>query len=133
MERGKSLVSDRSCRRRHRKKDNLQLSSLNTNQAHLLLPYTLIKDVSTPIKTTAILNLGATRKGFINKSFINLNKLTFYKLRHCRQLNIVDRRPSSASNITYIVKLDLEIRGHKEKMLFYITKLRKYDIILRKP
>ncbi|KJZ71841.1 hypothetical protein HIM_08769 [Hirsutella minnesotensis 3608] len=27
----------------------------------------------------------------------------------------------------------MDIKGHKEKMLFYVTKLGKYDIILGKP
>ena len=80
-----------------------------------------------------MLNLGATRKGFIDKSFAHLNKLTLYKLQNYHQLNIVNRRPSLASNITHVVKLDMEINRYKEKMLFYITKLRKYNIILRKP
>jgi hypothetical protein len=132
MEDGKSLVSNESRYRRRKKKD-LQLSSLDTKQAYLLLPCTLIKDNSTLIKTKSMLNLGATRKGFIDKSFAHTNKLTLYKLRNRRRLNVVNRRPSLAGDITYVVKLNMEIKGHKEKMLFYITKLRKYDIILGKP
>jgi hypothetical protein len=133
MESGKSLVSDRSRRRRRKKKDDLQLSSLNTDQAHLLLPCTLIEDTFTLIKTKAMLDSGATGKGFVDESFAHLNKLTLYKLRHRRRLNVVDGRPSSAGDITHVVKLDMEIKGHKEKMLFYVTKLGKYDIILGKP
>ena len=80
-----------------------------------------------------MLDLGATRKGFIDESFAHTNKFTLYKLRNRRRLNVVDRRPSSAGDITYVVKLDMEIKGYKEKMLFYVTKLGKYDVILGKP
>ena len=99
----------------------------------MLLPCTLIEDNSILIKTKLILDLGATRKGFIDESFAYTNKFTLYKLRNRRRLNVVDRRPSLASDITHVVKLNIEIKGYKEKMLFYITKLRKYDIILGKP
>ena len=80
-----------------------------------------------------MLNLGATRKGFIDESFAHSNKLTLFKLRNRRRLNVVDGRPSSAGDITHVVKLDMEIKEYKEKMLFYVTKLRKYNIILGKP
>jgi hypothetical protein len=76
---------------------------------------------------------GATGKGFIDESFAHSHKLTLFKLRNPRRLNVVDGRPSSAGDITYVVKLDMEIKGHKEKMLFYVTKLGKYDVILGKP
>lgn len=80
-----------------------------------------------------MLDSGATGKGFIDETFAHTNKLTFYKLRNRRRLNVVDGRPSSAGDITHIVKLHMNIKGHKENMLFYVTKLGKYDIILGKP
>lgn len=80
-----------------------------------------------------MLDSGASGKGFIDETFAHANKLTFYELRNRRRLNVVDGRPSSAGDITHIVKLYMEIKGHKEKMLFYVTKLGKYDIILGKP
>ncbi|KID81404.1 retrotransposon nucleocapsid protein [Metarhizium guizhouense ARSEF 977] len=85
------------------------------------------------VKTSSMLDSGATGKGFIDESFAHHNKFTFHKLRNRRRLNVVDGRPSSAGDITHVVKLNLEIKGHKEKMLFYVTKLGKYDIILGKP
>ena len=80
-----------------------------------------------------MLDSGATGKGFIDEAFARNNKFTFHKLRNRRRLNVVDGRPSSAGDITHVVKLNMEIKGHKEKMLFYVTKLGKYDIILGKP
>lgn len=80
-----------------------------------------------------MLDSGATGKGFIDESFAQSNKLTLYKLRNRRRLNVVDGRPSSAGDITHVAKLDMEIKGHKEKMLFYVTKLGRYDVILGKP
>ena len=80
-----------------------------------------------------MLDSGATGKGFIDESFAHSNKLTLFELRNRRRLNVVDGRPSSAGDITHVVKLDMDIKGHKEKMLFYVTKLGKYDIILGKP
>lgn len=85
------------------------------------------------VKTDSMLDSGATGKGFIDESFAHHNKFTFHKLRNRRRLNVVDGRPSSAGDITHVVKLNMEIKGHKEKMLFYVTKLGKYDIILGKP
>ncbi|KAM4061999.1 hypothetical protein HRG_013492 [Hirsutella rhossiliensis] len=80
-----------------------------------------------------MLDSGATGKGFIDESFAHANKLTLYELRNRRRLNVVDGRPSSAGDITHVVKLNMEIKGHKEKMLFYVTKLGKYNVILGKP
>ncbi|KJK73703.1 hypothetical protein H634G_11003 [Metarhizium anisopliae BRIP 53293] len=85
------------------------------------------------VKTNSMIDSGATGKGFIDESFAHHNKFTFHKLRNRRRLNVVDGRPSSAGDITHVVKLNMEIKGHKEKMLFYVTKLGKYDIILGKP
>lgn len=133
MEGGKSLVSNGSRRRRRKKKDVLQLSSLHTDQAHLLLSCTLIEDASALIQTNVMLDSGATGKGFIDESFAHSNKLTLYELRNRRRLNVVDGRPSSAGDITHVVKLHMEIKGHREKMLFYVTKLGKYNVILGKP
>ncbi|KAM4064125.1 hypothetical protein HRG_007147 [Hirsutella rhossiliensis] len=80
-----------------------------------------------------MLDSGATGKGFIDESFAHTNKLTLYELRNRRRLNVVDGRPSSAGDITHVVKLNMDIKGHKEKMLFYVTKLGKYNVILGKP
>jgi len=99
----------------------------------LVLPCNLVEDASTPIKTKAMLDSGATGKGFVDESFAQTNKLTLYKLRNRRRLNVVDGRPSSAGDITHVAKLNMEISGHKEKLLFYVTRLGKYDIILGKP
>jgi len=134
VEGGKSLVSGGSRRRRHKKKADLQLSSLDTSQAHLLLPCTLTEDNNTiSIRTNSMLDSGATGKGFIDEAFAHTHQLTLYQLRNSRRLNVVDGRPSSAGDITHVAKLNMEIKGHKEKMLFYVTKLGKYDIILGKP
>jgi hypothetical protein len=75
MEKGKSSVSRGSLRRRRKQRNNLQLSSLNTDQAHLLLLRTLIKETSTTVKPNAMLDSGATGKGFIDESFAHSNKL----------------------------------------------------------
>ncbi|KAJ6436324.1 mRNA 3 end-processing YTH1 [Purpureocillium lavendulum] len=93
----------------------------------------LIDDTSTSIKTNAMLDSGATGKGFVDESFAHANNLTLYKLRNRRRLNVVDGRPSSAGDITHVAKLEMDIKGHKDRMLFYVTKLGKYDIILGKP
>ncbi|OAQ57620.2 retrovirus polyprotein [Pochonia chlamydosporia 170] len=85
------------------------------------------------VKTNSMLDSGATGKGFIDESFAHHNKFTFHKLRNRRRLNVVDGRPSSAGDITHVVKLNMEIKGHREKMLLYVTKLGKYNIILGKP
>ncbi|KJZ69408.1 hypothetical protein HIM_11204 [Hirsutella minnesotensis 3608] len=80
-----------------------------------------------------MLDSGATGKGFVDESFAHDHKFTLHKLRNRRRLNVVDGRPSSAGDITHVAQLDMDIKGHKEKMLFYVTKLGKYDIILGKP
>src|SRR6185312_11942985 len=130
----KRVVSNGSRRRRHKRKAALQLSSLNTDQAHLLLPCTVTEDSNMrQVRTNSMLDSGATGKGFIDETFAHTNKFAFYKLRNRRRLNVVDGRPSSAGDITHVVKLHMDIKGHKEKILFYVTKLGKYDIILGKP
>jgi hypothetical protein len=80
-----------------------------------------------------MLDSGATGRGFIDKSFAQKQHYTLYKLRNPRRLNVVDGRPSSAGDITHIVKLTQSINGHTEKIPFYVTKLGKYNTILGKP
>ncbi len=113
--RRKSLVSGGSRRRRRKKRPNLQLSSLDANHDHLLLPCTLTEDNTSSIRANSMLDSGATGKGFIDEAFAQNNRFTFHKLRKRRRLNVVDGRPSSAGDITHVVKLNMEIKGHKEK------------------
>lgn len=80
-----------------------------------------------------MLDSGATGRGFIDESFAQKHLFTLYELRNPRRLNVVDGRPSSAGDITHVAQLNQSINGHLEKMLFYVTKLGKYDVILGKP
>lgn len=80
-----------------------------------------------------MVDTGATAEGFIDESFALQNNFTLHKLRNPRRLNVVDGRPSSAGDITHIVKATQQIKQHQEHMFFYVTKLGKFDIILGKP
>ncbi|KAM4064033.1 reverse transcriptase (RNA-dependent DNA polymerase) [Hirsutella rhossiliensis] len=66
-----------------------------------------IDDKSTSIKTNAMLDSGATGKGFVDESFAHDHKFTLHKLRNRRRLNVVDGRPSSAGDITHLGKYDI--------------------------
>src|SRR4030081_1523676 len=45
----------------------------------------------------------------------------------------IPHKPTQSGDITHIAHVDIDINGHTEKQIFYITNLGKYDIILGKP
>ena len=80
-----------------------------------------------------MLDNGGTAIAFVDESFAHKYNFKLRKLKHARTLNVVDGRRSSAGDVTHVAELHLDIQGHKEMVLAYVTKLGRYDFILGMP
>lgn len=76
---------------------------------------------------------GATGEAFMHESFAHKHQYDLLELRNPRRLFLADGEPTQSGDITHVAHVDLDINGHTEKQIFYITNLGKYDIILGKP
>jgi hypothetical protein len=109
----------------------LEISSLTTpSPEYLVLPYILVDTNGVIVKTYTIKNSSAIGEIFLNESFAQKYNLTITKLDQSLRLQVIDSRDSSAGNITYNAQLQLQLGDHKEQILYYMTKLGQYNIIL---
>ena len=76
---------------------------------------------------------GATGEAFMHESFAQKHQYDLLELRNPRRLFLADGEPTQSGDITHVAHVDIDINGHTEKQIFYITNLGKYDIILGKP
>jgi hypothetical protein len=97
------------------------------------LPYILVDTNRVTIKTHAIKDSGTIRKAFLDESFAQRYNLIITKLDQFLQLRVVDSRDFSAGSITYSAQLQLQLGDHKKQILYYMTKLGQYNMILGHP
>jgi len=69
----------------------------------------------------------------VDISFARTHNLTLEPLPKPRPLRLADGTLSSAGSVTYKTQLRLDINGHSELVVAYLSNLGKYDIILGKP
>ena len=80
-----------------------------------------------------MINTSTTRFAFIDQSFAQRYFFPFTPTRP-RRLEVIDSTPSSAGNVTYVVKANLSISNHYEfDILLFATKLGKFPIVLSLP
>lgn len=72
---------------------------------------------------------GANGIAFIDRSFAHDNDLLLEPLRTPRRLEVVDGRQSVAGQITHITRLAVQVKGHKEVLPCFITKLGQQPMI----
>lgn len=78
----------------------------------------------------ALLDSGASAYGFIDSNFAQKQKLDLIKLSKPRTLKVFDGSNSSAGQITHIAKTVLDIDGHIESILLFVTSLAFFDLVL---
>jgi len=100
--------------------------------SHLVLPCT-VEAKKGRLPTTALVDSGANGIAFVDQSFAHDNDLLLEPLRKARRLEVVDGRQSVAGQITHITRLAVEIRGHKEVLPCFVTKLGQQPIVLGIP
>jgi len=85
------------------------------------------------VATHALLDCGATGFAFMDETFTQTHQLPCFRLKQPRILEVIDGRPISSGNITEVAQAVLNIQGHREKVLFYLTSLGHYPIVLGIP
>ncbi|KAH7465047.1 hypothetical protein FOMA001_g16877 [Fusarium oxysporum f. sp. matthiolae] len=77
---------------------------------------------------------GAEGKGFIDESWAKSQNLQFRPLKRPFEIEVFDGRPAESGQITHYVRAGLRIADHYQKnMLFYVTRLASYPIVLGMP
>lgn len=100
---------------------------------HLVLPCLVDTGLEQKQATTALVDSGANGIAFIDQNFVRINTLPLLELRKPRRLEVVDGRQSIAGRITHLVRLPVEIQGHREELPCLVTKLNEHPIVLGIP
>ena len=99
---------------------------------HLVLSYTLFNSNDT-INAYSMIDCDASRKDFIDFSFVQFHKIPLLPLHQPRTVTVVNGRVTSSEVITHFVRVSLIIDNHIEITDMFITKLSHYLIILGIP
>jgi hypothetical protein len=70
----------------------------------------------------ALIDSGASARGFINRSLIKLKNIRTYKTPYTRTLILADNRAATKRITDYIIAF-LKIGNYNENALFFVTKL----------
>lgn len=85
------------------------------------------------IQTTTMIDSGVTGTGFFRSSFVATHGLITCRLPHQCQLNVIDGCPVTSGDITHIVSLALNIKGHYEEIEVFLIELGDQNLILDIP
>jgi transposase InsO family protein len=81
-----------------------------------------------------MIDSGAEGKGFIDGSWARSQNLTFKPLRTPFEIEVFDGRPAESGQITHYVRAGLRIADHhQQNMMFYVTQLANYPLVLGMP
>lgn len=100
--------------------------------AHLVLPYS-VDTGKEHLQTTALVDSGANGIAFIDQTFVRNSGLPLLQLRKPRRLEVANGHQSAAGRITHLVRLPIEIQGHRESLPCFVTKLSQHPIVLGRP
>ncbi|SPJ89616.1 related to TY3B TY3B protein [Fusarium torulosum] len=77
---------------------------------------------------------GAEGKGFVDESWAKSQNLQFRPLKRAFEIEVFDGRPAESGRVTHYVRAGLRIADHYQKsMIFYVTQLASYPIVLGMP
>ena len=100
----------------------------------MILPASLILKGKEPIPSYAMTDSGAEGKGFIDESWAKSQNLQFRPLKRPFEIEVFDGRPAESGQITHYIRAGLRIADHYQKnMLFYVTRLASYPMVLGMP
>ncbi|POS82680.1 hypothetical protein EPUL_005419 [Erysiphe pulchra] len=118
---------------------NLVLSSVAVNgdsweeNSHFVIPCIISDSNKNQISSLALIDSGASAFGFINTKFVREHKLKLIPLEKSRSLKVFDGTESISGQVTHMVRITLDIKGHSEVILLFITTLANFDIVLGLP
>ena len=99
---------------------------------HLIIECT-IEDFLRRLKLHSLVDCGASGFAFIDKDYAHYHNLPLHSLKEPRYLKVIDGRPIDSGDITYVVKVGLNINGHNERLSAYVMKLGHYPLVLGIP
>lgn len=100
----------------------------------MILPASLSVAGRDLIPSAAMTDTGAEGKGFIDKSWAKSRNLQFLPLKKSFEIEVFDGHPAESGRVTHYVRAGLRIADHYQKsMIFYVTKLGSYPIVLGMP
>ena len=88
---------------------------------------------SKSITSLALIDSGASAHGFINSKFARNHEIELLNLPRPRSLKVFDGSDSVSGQITHLAKITLDINGHSETMLLFVTPLAYFDLVLGLP
>jgi hypothetical protein len=82
-----------------------------------------------PLILNALIDNGASARGFINRFLVKLKNIRTYKTPYIRTLILADNRAITEKITDYIIA-PLKIGNHNENALFFVTKLLQQTFII---
>ena len=95
------------------------------------LPLVLSVTVNETVSESATFDSGAT-SCFADQSFVDLHHFPLQQKEAPETLHVVDGREFDAGKVTHQCPLRMSYDGHQEHLIFQVTKLAEYPIILGK-
>jgi transposase InsO family protein len=100
----------------------------------MILPARLLLVDGTTVPAPAMLDSGAEGKAFIDQSWAETHNLKMHRLTHPITIEVFDGRPAESGQITHYVRTGMRIQDHLQRnMMFYVTQLGSYPIVLGMP
>jgi hypothetical protein len=75
-----------------------------------------------PLTLNALVDSGASARGFINRSLVKLKNIRIHKTPYIRTLILADNRAATEKITDYII-VPLKIGNYNKNALFFVTKL----------
>src|SRR5258707_4203200 len=107
----------------------LHLNVTNTSNNNKLSMTIFVTNGVKSVAVEALVDSGA-HTSFINRSFVQRNKIRTLKLRNPRPITNVDGTNNIAGAITHYVWIPIKFHQHQEHRRFFISELDTEDIIL---
>jgi len=85
------------------------------------------------IPTHALIDCGATGIACMDQDFDRHHQILIQELKETKRIKVIDGRPIVSGDIMHIAKVSMNIQGHGEQLVMFITKLGDYPIVLRIP
>lgn len=120
-------------------RNSLSISSIAVNElaweenSHFVIECSIKNKFSEKISSLALVDSGASAHGFVDTKFAQKHNLELLQLPRPRTLKVFDGRESVSGKITNLAKVKLEINGHSEVILLFVTKLASFDLVLGLP
>lgn len=119
--------------------EDLVISSCKINESvlrknsHFVIECYVKSCNSRLVPSLALLDSGASAYGFIDTKFVRSHDLKVIPLSQPRQLKVFDGTDSTSGQVTHMAQITLNIMGHSEQILLFITSLAYFDIVLGLP